>query len=156
VLEFDVAPLRELLVIDVKKLPRENVERFAQLFDKLEAEARRLGGADSAENVFGSELAKELVGREVKQVVDGLFNTVIREMDYEVARILGLEDVVEIVRALVISMARRRLSRAGEAKPSALKGSGSAAVLKPTRSRRSKETSSKPPTAKLDKWFKSK
>ena len=155
-LELDIAPLREFLVIDVKKLPRENVERLAQLFDRLEAEARRLGGADSAENVFGTELARELVGREVERVVAGLFNTAIREVDYEVARVLGLEDVVEVVRALVVSMARRRLSRAGEAKPGALKGTESAVAQKPARPRRSEKHSSKPPTARLDKWLKPK
>jgi len=122
-LELDIAPLRGLLVIDVKKLPRESVERLAQLFDKLEDEARRLGGANNAENIFGTELAKELTGREVKEGVTGLFKTVIKEIDYEVARILGLEDAVEAVRALVVAMARRRLSRAGEARSDVLKSS---------------------------------
>ena len=154
-LELDLAPLREFLVIDVKKLPRESVERLARLFDELEAEARRLGGADSAESVFGAELAKELTRREVEQGVAGLFNTVIKEVDCEVARVLGLEDAVEIVRALAISMARRRLLRAGEAKLGSLKGSELVAP-KPARSRRSERHSSKPPTTRLDKWLKPK
>jgi len=155
-LELDVAPLSEFLIIDVKKLPRGTLEKLAQLFDKLEAETRKLGGADSAENVFGTELAKELIGKEVERVVAGLFNTVIREVDYEVARILGFEDVVEVVRALVVSMARRRLSRAGEAKLGALKGAKPAVAPKPARSRRSEKHSSKPPTTRLDKWLKPK
>jgi methylase of polypeptide subunit release factors len=122
-IELDVKPLSSFLVLDVKKLPREDVEKFAQLFDRLEAEARRLGGADEVENVFGSELAKELTGSSnVKPGVEGLFNTVIREIDYEVARVLGLENLVEPVRAMVLEMARRRLSRAGEAKREAVKG----------------------------------
>jgi hypothetical protein len=75
-----------------KRVSRENVERLAQLFDKLEAEARRLGGANAVENMFDSELAKELTGRsDVRPGVEGLFNTVIRKINYEVARILGLE-----------------------------------------------------------------
>ena len=72
------------------------------------------------------------------------------------ARVLGLEDVVEIDRALVVSVARRRLSRAGEAKPGALKGTETAVAPKLARSRRSEKHSSKLPTARLDKWFKSK
>ena len=155
-LGLDIAPLREFLIINVKKLPRGTVERLAQLFDRLEAEARRLGNANSAESVFGTELAKELVGREVKQGVAGLFNTVIKEVDYEVARALGLEDLVEMVRTLVITMARRRLSRAGEAKLGALKGTEPAVAPKPARSRRSERHSSKPPTTRLDKWLKPK
>jgi len=84
--------------------------------------ARRLSGADKVENVFGSELAKKLTGKSnVKQGVEGLFNTVIREIDYEVARVLGLENLVEPVRAMVLEMAKRRLSRAGEAKPEDMK-----------------------------------
>jgi len=154
-LELDIAPLSEFLIIDVKKLSREVVERLAQLFDKLEAEARRLGGADSVKNVFGTELAKELVGREVEQEVAGLFNTVIKEIDYEVARLLSLENMVEAVRALVITMAKRRLSRASEAKPSVLRSSEPTVAQRPSRSRRSREADSKPPSARLDKWFKS-
>jgi hypothetical protein len=122
-IELDVRPLSSFLVPDVRRLPRGDVERLAQLFDKLESEARGLSGADEAENVFGSELAKELTGRgDVKPGVPGLFNTVIKEIDYEVARVLGLEHLVETVRALVIDLARRRLSRAGEARREAIKG----------------------------------
>jgi len=58
-------------VLDVKRLPRDAVERLAKLFDKLEEEARRLGGADEAVNVFGSELAKELTGKEVEPSIEG-------------------------------------------------------------------------------------
>jgi len=84
-----------------------------------------------------------ILAKEVEPVVARLFNTAIREVDYEVARALGLEDVVEIVRALVVSMARRRLPRAGEAKLGALKGTEPAVAPKPARSRRSEKHSSK-------------
>jgi hypothetical protein len=121
--ELDVRPLSSLLILDVKKLPRGDVERLAQLFDKLESEARRLGGADSAENVYGSELTKELTGRtNVRPGIQGLFYTVIWEVDYEVARILGLESLVEPIRTLVLAMARRRLMRAQEARREAIVG----------------------------------
>jgi hypothetical protein len=122
-LELDVRPLSSFLILDVRRLPRGDVERLAQLFDRLESEARRLGGADSAENVYGSELARELTGRaDVRPGVQGLFNTVIREIDYEVARILGLEHLVEPVRALVLTLAGRRLARAQEARREAIVG----------------------------------
>jgi type I restriction-modification system DNA methylase subunit len=135
-IELDVKPLSSFLVLDVKKLPRGDVEKLAQLFDRLEAEARRLGGADVIENVFGSELAKELTGKSnVKPGVEGLFNTVIREIDYEVARVLGLENFVEPVRAMVLEMVRRRLSRAGEAKREAVKGTEELVELRKPRRR---------------------
>jgi len=62
-IELSVKNLSSFLIIDVNRLPRGSAKRLAQLFDKLEPEARRLGGADSAENVYDSELAGELTGR---------------------------------------------------------------------------------------------
>jgi len=121
-IELDVKPLSDFLILNVKKLSKEDVEKLAQLFDKLEAEARKLGGADTAESIFGSELAEELTGREVKPNVEGLWNTVIKEIDYEVARILVLEEIVEPLRTVVLELIRRRLTRGGKAKPEALKG----------------------------------
>jgi hypothetical protein len=47
---------------------------------------------------------------------------VIREVDYEIARILGLESLVEPIRTLVLAMARRRLMRAQEARREAIVG----------------------------------
>jgi hypothetical protein len=122
-LAIEANVLNNMLILDVKKLPREDVGRLAQLFDRLESEARRLSGADVIENVFGSELAEELTGRsDVRPDVEGLFNTVIREIDYEVARVLGLENLVEPVRAVVLEMVRRRLSRTCEARREAIVG----------------------------------
>jgi type I restriction-modification system DNA methylase subunit len=130
-LELDVRPLSTFLVLNVKALPREDVDKLAQLFDKLESEARRLGGADEAENVFGSELASELTGRaDVRTGIQGLFNTVIKEIDYEIARILGLEHLVETIRTLVLELVRRRLSRAREPKREAVRGSEEERSLK--------------------------
>jgi hypothetical protein len=136
-LELDVRPLSSLLILDVKALPRNEVERLAQLFDRLESEARRLGGADSAENVYGSELARELTGRtDVRPGIQGLFNTVIREIDYEVARILGLEHLIEPIRALVLAMTGRRLARTQEARREAIVGEEREAELRGRRARR--------------------
>lgn len=56
----------------------------------------------------------------VEEKADDLFNTVIRRIDYEISRILGIKDIVEIVRTLVIETARRKMSRALGPKPSAL------------------------------------
>jgi len=122
-LALEASVLNDALILDVKKLPREDVEKLARMFNKLESEARRLGGADVIENVFGSELTKELTGSsDVRPGIEGLFNTVIKEIDYEVARILGLEHLVETIRTMVLELVRRRLSRAGEARREAIVG----------------------------------
>jgi type I restriction-modification system DNA methylase subunit len=145
--------LSDLPILDVKKLPREDVERLAQLFDRLESEARRFGGADVVENVFGSKLAKELTSRgDVRPGVEGLFNTVIREIDYEVARVLGLEHLVETVRALVIDLAGRRLSRAGEARREAIKGMERLPGVERPRKRRRRESVASEGQRRLDEF----
>jgi hypothetical protein len=145
--------LDDLPILDVKKLPRNEVERLAQLFDKLESEARRLGGADEVEDVFGSELAKELTSKsDIRVGIQGLFNTVIKEIDYEIARILGLEHLVEILRALVLELIRRRLSRAREARREAVRGSEELPRVERPRRRRGGE-GSRGITRRLDEYF---
>jgi len=62
-LAIEANVLNDMPILDVRKLSVEEVERLAELFDKLESEARKLGGADTAENIFGSELAEELTGK---------------------------------------------------------------------------------------------
>jgi type I restriction-modification system DNA methylase subunit len=111
-LEVDYGLFKKLLVPDVRRLPRGDVEKLAGLFDKLEAEARRLGGANIVENVFGSELARVLTGKNnIKPGVEGLFNTVIKEIDFEVARMLGLDGLADAVRAVTLELVKRRLAR---------------------------------------------
>jgi type I restriction-modification system DNA methylase subunit len=123
-LELDVKPLSDFLMLDVKKLPKEDVEELANLFDKLESEARRLGGVDKVENVFGSDLARELTGREdIESEIQGIFNTVVKEIDEKIAEILEVEALVEPIRTMIVELARRRLSRAMEVKLDALRGS---------------------------------
>jgi type I restriction-modification system DNA methylase subunit len=136
-LALEAGVLNDMLILDVNKLPREDVEKLARMFDRLESEARRFGGADVVENVFGSELAKELTGSsDVRPGIEGLFNTVIREIDYEIASILGLEHLVETIRTMMLELVRRRLSRAGEARREAIVGEEREAEPRGRRARR--------------------
>jgi len=151
---LDKKSMEENYMIDIRKLDRDNVEKLAQLFDKLEEEAEKLGGADTVEAIYGSELARELTGKEVKAGIQGLFTTVIRDIDYEIAKILGLEDMVEVVRSLVLDMVKRRLVRAREARPSALRGSEEAVEpRRPRRGRRSGSEGGAGITRRLDEWL---
>jgi len=156
-LGLEVKPLINFPVLDVKRLPTEDVERLARLFDRLESEARRLGGADKVENVFGSELAKELPSvSNVRPGIEGLFNTIIKEIDYEVARILGLEGLVEAIRAMILELAKRRLSRAREAKREAVKGSEELPKLKKPERKKSGIEETRGVQRRLDEFFGSK
>jgi hypothetical protein len=139
-LELDVRSLSSFLVLDVKALPKNDVESLAKLFDKLESEARNLEGADTAENVYGSKLAKELTGRNnIKPNIQGLFNTIIKEIDYEVKKILGLNLDVENIRTLVLTLIARRLSRAQEAKSETITSEEKGIELKKTKKRTKNE-----------------
>ncbi|MEM4912752.1 MAG: N-6 DNA methylase [Desulfurococcaceae archaeon] len=154
-LELDVKPLSDFLVLDIKKLPDESIEKLAELFDRLENEARRLGGAHMAENVFGSELAAEITGRSIGKKVDGLFNTVIKEIDYEIGKILGFSTgIVDAVRNLVVDMAKRRLARAREAKPEAIRGEETTGVELPKKKGKQKKEASEEKHVTLDKFAK--
>lgn len=108
---LEVKHAEEMPILDVKKLSQEDVELLASLYDELEAEARRLGGADSIENV------------------EKLWDTVIERIDLEVARILELpEGLARMAKSLVKAMMERRLQRAEEARPEALRGDEAAGV----------------------------
>jgi hypothetical protein len=64
---------------------------------------------------------------------------VIREADYEVARILGLEHLIEPIRALVLTLAGRRLTRAQEARKETIVGEEREAEPRRRRARRRAE-----------------
>ncbi|MEM4439737.1 MAG: N-6 DNA methylase, partial [Pyrobaculum sp.] len=101
---LEVKHAREMPILDVRRLGEDDLRLLASLFDELEAEARRLGGADRRENV------------------EKLWDTVIKKIDEEVARILGLPSgVAEAARAISKALMTRRLMRAKGAKLEAFK-----------------------------------
>jgi type I restriction-modification system DNA methylase subunit len=102
---LEVKHAEEMPILDVRKLNKENLELLASLFDELEAEARRLGGADTAENI------------------EKLWDTVIEKIDMEITRILKLpKELAKTAKIMAKTMMKRRLQRAEEATPEAIKG----------------------------------
>ena len=89
----------------------------------------------------------------IRPGIEGLFNTVIKEIDYEVARILGLEGLVEAIRAMVLELVKRRLSRAQEAKREAVKGSEELLKLEKPKKKRGEEGRTKGIQRRLDEFF---
>ncbi|MEM1903159.1 MAG: N-6 DNA methylase [Pyrobaculum sp.] len=101
---LEVRHAKEMPILDVRRLSEDDLRLLASLFDELEAEARRLGGADRRENV------------------EKLWDTVIKKIDEEVARILGLPSgAAEAARATSKALMTRRLMRAKGAKLEAFK-----------------------------------
>ena len=109
-LEVDVRSLSSFMVIDVSRMDRASLYKLARLFDSLEAEARRMGGADTASSIYGDRFKNKLLGGG-SEGSEGLFDTVISEIDSEVASILGLDGLEVEVREAVLRMASRRLAR---------------------------------------------
>ena len=96
---------QEIPVIDPRELDEEALRELAALFDKLERRARELGGADRRENIME------------------LWDTVIAEIDYKVAEVLGLpKALADVARQLAKTMMERRLARAREARPRVIRG----------------------------------
>jgi len=110
-----------LPVLDVKKLDKRELERLTSLFERLEAEARMLGRADTRENL-----------EKLQPIVD--------EIDASVVEVLRLEkDLVEYLRSLVRTLTERRISRIMEAKPEAIKGEEEPRIRPPEKARRTKK-----------------
>ena len=102
---LEVKHAEEIPVLDVRKLNEKDVDVLASLFDELEAEARRLGGADTAKNI------------------EKLWDTVIDKIDVEITRILELpRELAKTAKIMAKAMMKRRLQRAEEAVPEAIKG----------------------------------
>lgn len=133
-IELDVKDISKLMVFDPSRLSEGEVNRLASLFDKLEAEARKLGGADTRENF------------------DRLEDEIINEIDLEIARMLGFpEDVAEKVKELTKIMMERRLARAEEARPEAIRGEEMPRVRVPKASRDSSREDGL--TQPLERWI---
>ncbi|MEM0233285.1 MAG: hypothetical protein QXL22_04615, partial [Candidatus Nezhaarchaeales archaeon] len=137
-LELDVGPLSDLLMLDVKKLDKNTISKLASLFDRLEVEARKSGGADIKENS-----AK-------------LFDNIIREIDYAIAEILNVSELVaEGLRMMIRILMERRLARAGEARRDAIRGREEREILEipMPKKRRIKQKAEKEKTTSLNNYL---
>jgi type I restriction-modification system DNA methylase subunit len=92
-------------ILDVRRLKKEDIVKLSSLFDKLESETRKMGGADLSKNI------------------EKLWDTVIQEIDSEIVDILELpRNISNLARKLAKTMIKRRLQRTQEATPEAIKG----------------------------------
>jgi hypothetical protein len=113
---LEVKHAEEIPILDVRKLDEKDVDVLAFLFDELEAEARKLGGADTAENI------------------EKLWDAVIDKIDVEITRILELpKELAKTAKIMAKTMMKRRLQRAEEATPEAIKGEEEPRIRPPKR-----------------------
>jgi hypothetical protein len=132
---LEITQAEQIPIPDVKRMPQSNLRRLAEVFDVLEAAARRVGGAQTLRNI------REL---------DPQF----RQIDSTIAQIFGLsDDFVNRTRELVSLLTERRLARTGEATPEILKSEGGTLEIKaPSRKTRVKRGKSDEQATRLDRW----
>lgn len=135
-LGLEVNILRDMPILNVKKLKREDVEELAKLFDDLESRARQL--------VRGEETKLEMF-----EALKPYFQTI----DRKIAELLGIPIDVEWLWNSAWEMMERRIKGArGPTRPGA-EVSIEIDVGKKRRNRRSR-SSSPGTTVSLDKWLK--
>ncbi|MEM4847365.1 MAG: N-6 DNA methylase [Thermosphaera sp.] len=134
---LEVRHAEDMPVLDVRRLSENDLKLLASLFDELEAEARKLGGADKRENI------------------EKLWDTEIKKIDEEVARILGLpREMTDAAIALSKTMMERRLARAEEAKSEAIRGEETAGLELPRKTAKQRKNTSREKHITLDKFAK--
>ncbi|MEM1696783.1 MAG: N-6 DNA methylase [Desulfurococcaceae archaeon] len=137
VVALEVKHTEEMPILDVRKLGENDLKLLASLFDELEAEARKLGGADKRENI------------------ERLWDTVITNIDVQVARILGLPmEMADAAKALSKTMMERRLARAEEAKPEAIRGEETTGIELPRKTAKQRREALGGKHVTLDKFAK--
>ncbi|MEM3714562.1 MAG: hypothetical protein QXF82_06410, partial [Nitrososphaeria archaeon] len=117
-IEFDIKTLNKFLILNVKNLPQEKISELASLFEKLEQKSRASKTQYTPEKIFGTELASTITGKKYDGNEEGLFNTVIKEIDYKIGEILGFDkEEVDRIRDLTLKMIRRRVLRYNSKEP---------------------------------------
>jgi len=130
---LEVKQIQEMPVIDIDTLGNKDSKLLADLFNELEHEARKLGGASKAENI------------------EKLWDTVIEKIDVEIARILRLPiGLAKKAKIMAKTMMKRRLQRTEKARPEAIKGEEVPRIRPPEKSERKKK---KHEGVSLDRFF---
>jgi type I restriction-modification system DNA methylase subunit len=130
---LEVKHADEMPILNVMKLKKKDLELLASLFDELETQARKIGGANTYENI------------------EKLWDTTIEKIDAEIVRILKLpKELARSAKIMAKSMMKRRLQRTEKAAPEAIKGEEAPRIRPPEKvQKRVKEDTSIP----LDKFF---
>ena len=117
VIELDDKSAGKLPVLNCKRLSKDQIELLADLFEKLENHARKIGGAETEENL------KKL-------------QPVIEEINEKISEILRLENtLLEKIKKISILLSERRIARTKRARPETVKGEETPRIKPPKRRR---------------------
>lgn len=132
VIELDVNSTAKLPILNVNKLEDEKQKKLSELFEKLETETRKIGGADTQENL-------------------DLLQSIVEEIDTYISEILGLtKEFVEKIQTIAKGLAERRVSRTMRARPESIKGEEEPKIRPPKKPKRIKEND---PSVPLDRFI---
>ncbi|MEM3697424.1 MAG: N-6 DNA methylase [Candidatus Bathyarchaeia archaeon] len=134
---LEVNKAEEMPILNILHLKTEHLETLATLFDKLDKEARKIGGADKKDNVIG------------------LWDGVIAEIDAKIAEILQLPEYLpEAARTLAKIMMERRLTRTEQPQPVAIKGTTEMPqIQKVEKEKKKRKAKTGKQTVRLDKFI---
>ena len=132
VIELDDKSAGKLPILNCKEVAKEQAKVLNELFKKLEIETRRIGGADTQQNL-----------KKLQPLVD--------EIDTKIAHILGLErGMLEKIRKLVGILSERRISRTKRARPETVKGEEEPKMKPPKKRKKPKKEELHKP---LTRWM---
>jgi len=134
---LEVNQAANIPIIAVEKIDNTALEELASLFDKLDGEARKIGGADKQEQVMQ------------------LWNTVIAEIDNKIVKILSLPEYFsDVARTLAQIMVERRVGRGEQPQPTAMRGTTEMPPLrKQEKEKHARRTKSSGHIPKLDRFM---
>ena len=131
-IELDDKSTGKIPILDCKQITEKQAYVLSQLFEKIESQARRIGGGDTQENL-----------EKLQCLVD--------ELDINIADILGLErKLLEKLRKIVRNLYERRISRKETARPEILKGEEEPRIKPPQRRKKPKKEELHKP---LTRWM---
>jgi type I restriction enzyme M protein len=131
-IELDDKSTGKIPILNYKEIINKQADDLSDLFEKIESEARRIGGADTQEKL-----------EKLQYFVD--------ELDIKIADILGFNrKLLEKIRKIVRILYQRRISRKEQARPETVKGEEEPEITPPKRrKKRKKEELHKP----LTRWM---
>ena len=119
-LSIEVKQASEMPVLNIRKLNDKQLFELSYLFDKLEETTRKIGGADSINQIEKIQY-------------------IINEIDITISKLLMLKkDIVERIQKAVKIMLERRISRTKRARPESVKGEEEPRI-KPPKKRKTKK-----------------
>jgi type I restriction-modification system DNA methylase subunit len=147
-LGLEVSTVERMPCLDAKRIDRSHVKKLAELFDKLESEARQLISRNNS-SLKDQEAEEEEGGKKFEMFKK--LESVFKEIDAKVAEILGITTNQDMLWSYAWEMMERRIKGAGRrVKPGAEIEIG---VRIESTKRKKKRAPSRDTTVPLTKWI---